>query len=58
MATTTYLREPLASVASYDFVWRPFSTSTTMDIAANDYSTGYGIPGLPTSNTNTQILTR
>ncbi|MEK7532693.1 MAG: hypothetical protein AAB579_03795, partial [Patescibacteria group bacterium] len=60
MATTTYLREPgvTTPAVSYDFVWRPFSTTTAQSILANDYSTGYGIPGLPTTNTNTQILTQ
>lgn len=60
MATTTYLREPGLTTpgVSYDFVWRPFSTTTAQSILANDYTTGYGMPGLPTTNTNTQILTQ
>lgn len=58
MATTTYLREPTGGAASYDFVWRPFSTTTAQSNVANDYSTGYGIPGLPNTNTNTQIITQ
>ena len=58
LASTTYLREPVAGVVSYDFVWRPFSTTTAQSNVANDFSTGYGIPGLPTTNTNTQILTQ
>ncbi|MEK7542013.1 MAG: hypothetical protein AAB533_04145, partial [Patescibacteria group bacterium] len=63
MATTTYLREPdngagRNGAASYDFVWRPFSTTTTQSNVANDFATGYGLPGLPTTNTNTQILTQ
>ena len=61
MATTTYLREPAnktTPAVSYDFVWRPFSTTTAQSNLANDFSTGYGIPGLPTTNTNSQVITQ
>ncbi|MFY9463104.1 MAG: peptidoglycan-binding protein [Candidatus Sungiibacteriota bacterium] len=60
MASTTYLREPGVSTpaVSYDFVWRPFSTTTAQSNTANDFSTGYGIQGLPNLNTSTQILTQ
>ena len=54
LATTTRLN----TAGDNDFVWRPFSTTTTQSINANDYSTGYGIPGLPNTNTNAQIMTQ
>lgn len=54
LATTTYLQAELEN----DFVWRPFSTTTSQSINANDYANGYGIPGLPNTNTNTQIITQ
>ncbi len=53
LATTTYI---LAS-GDNDFIWRPFSTTTSQSVTAIDYSTGYGVPGLPTGNTDAQILT-
>ena len=54
MATTTYI----LSSGDKDFVWRPFSTTTTQGVTANDYTTGYGLPGLPTTNMNQSILTQ
>lgn len=54
LATTTYIE----STADNDFIWRPFSTTTTQSSVANDYLNGYGIPGLPTTNSAGQILTQ
>lgn len=54
MGTTTYID----TKADNDFIWRPFSTTTAQSLTANDYSTGYGIPGLPNTNTNSQIITQ
>lgn len=53
LATTTYI----LSTPDNDFIWRPFSTTTSQSVLANDYSTGYGILTLPTGNTDSQILT-
>ena len=41
-----------------DFIWRPFSTSTTQDATINDYLNGFTVPGLPDTNTNVQSLTQ
>lgn len=54
LATTTYIDQS----ADNDLIWRPFSTTTTQAAAANDYLNGYGIPGLPTTNSSAQILTQ
>jgi hypothetical protein len=40
-----------------DFVWSPSSTSTTMSILNLDFTNGYGIVGLPTTNMLTETLT-
>lgn len=39
-----------------DLIWRPFSTTTAQSASANDYTNGYGIPGLPTGNTQAWVL--
>jgi hypothetical protein len=54
LGTTTYIE----AQADNDFIWRPFSTTTAQSIDANDYATGYGIPGLPNVNTDTQVMTQ
>ncbi len=54
LATSTYI----AAAGDDDFIWRPFSTTTSQSANANDYTNGYGIIGLPTGNTNTQVLTQ
>ncbi|MEK7088262.1 MAG: peptidoglycan-binding protein [Patescibacteria group bacterium] len=62
-ATTTYLASTTGTdlYGNDDFIWRPFSTSTTQAAgasnAANDYADGYGVPGLPTTNTTAQTGT-
>src|SRR3989344_8506583 len=57
LSSTTFFNT-VSNVAS-DFIWRPYST-TTSNVAAtldyNDFANGYGIPGLPSTNTNSQIL--
>lgn len=58
LATTTVIDAFNAATTQNNFIWRPFSTTTTQSQTANDYSTGYGIPGLPTTNTAAQILTQ
>ncbi|MBX4211010.1 hypothetical protein KW783_03520, partial [Candidatus Parcubacteria bacterium] len=55
LATTTFLNN-IARTLDNDFIWRPFSTTTTQSATANDYSTGYGVPGLPTVQTNGQTI--
>ncbi|OGF51489.1 hypothetical protein A3I27_03875 [Candidatus Giovannonibacteria bacterium RIFCSPLOWO2_02_FULL_43_11b] len=40
-----------------DFIWTPHST-TTAGIANNDFSNGYLLSGLPTSNMNAQVLSK
>ena len=40
-----------------DFIWTPHST-TTAGIANNDFTNGYLLPGLPTSNMNAQVLSK
>jgi hypothetical protein len=40
-----------------DFIWTPHST-TTAGINNNDFSNGYLLPGLPTSNMNAQVLSK
>ncbi|MDP2593321.1 MAG: peptidoglycan-binding domain-containing protein [bacterium] len=44
------------STVDNDFIWRPFSTTTVQSAVANDYTNGYGIPGLPQANTSSQTL--
>src|SRR3989344_1956861 len=40
-----------------DFIWTPNST-TTVTATYNDFTNGYLLPGLPTSNMNAQVLSR
>lgn len=54
LATSTYVE----ASADNDFIWRPFSTTTTQSLTANDYLNGFGIPGLPTTNSASQSLTQ
>src|SRR3989344_2260646 len=57
LSSTTYFLT-VSNVAS-DFIWRPYSTTTTNSAATLDYddfANGYGVPGLPSTNTNSQIL--
>ncbi|MFA6272975.1 MAG: peptidoglycan-binding domain-containing protein [Candidatus Paceibacterota bacterium] len=68
-ATTTYLAPYNATTSSAasagliagthnDFIWRPFSTTTTQSNTANDYANGYGVPGLSVGSSNGQTLSR
>lgn len=68
-ATTTYLAPYNATTTSAasagliagthnDFIWRPFSTTTSQSNTANDYANGYGIPGLSVGSSNGQTLSR
>jgi len=44
--------------SEYDnFIWTPNST-TTSNVNSNDFTNGYLLPGLPTTNMNPQILSR
>lgn len=60
IASSTYLASStyIISTGDNDFIWRPFSTTTSQAVGALDYTTGYGIPGLTNTNTNLQILTQ
>lgn len=68
-ATTTYLAPYNATTSAAasagliaathnDFIWRPFSTTTSQSNTANDYANGYGIPGLSVGSSNGQTLSR
>ena len=59
-ATTTYLATStyLWSSAQNDFVWRPFSTTTSQSATADDYANGYGFFGMPLSSSNSQTLNK
>lgn len=64
MGTTTYIDSVVTSgTANNNFVWRPYSTTTAIGTNTGstvltdiDYTTGYGVPGLPSSNTNQQSI--
>lgn len=43
--------------ANDDFIWSPISTSSTAAIADLDFTNGYLLPGLPTSNMTLETLT-
>ena len=45
------------SDADNDFIWSPSSTSTTMSIINLDFTNGYGVVGLPTTNMLSETLT-
>lgn len=40
-----------------DFIWSPISTTTNLLISDVDYTNGYLVPGLPTSNMSAETLT-
>ncbi len=43
------------SDANDDFIWSPNAT-TTSGVTANDWTNGYGLPGLPSSNMDAEVL--
>ena len=47
----------VAGVTNDDFVWTPNST-TTVDITANDFTNGFGLLGLSSSNMTPQSLSK
>lgn len=64
MGTTTYIDSVVTSATTNNnFVWRPYSTTTAIGTVSGgtvltdiDYTTGYGVPGLPTTNINPQSI--
>ena len=58
LATTTFITN--AAAADNNFIWRPFSTTSDQTGSDNlrDFSTGYGIVGLPNAGTSRQVLTQ
>ncbi len=57
-ASTTDRGGNLTSVAASDFIWSPRSTSTAEAIADLDWTNGYGVPGLPSSNMTVETLSK
>ena len=41
-----------------DFIWSPLSTSVTADVFAPDWTNGYGVPGLPSTNMAPETISK
>lgn len=55
LATSSYFVNDTQTDAD-NFIWSPYSTTSTTGRTANDYLNGYGVSGLPTSNLTPQTL--